>query len=117
MGIDRAGFGVHEDAVTFRRGFRAFHSAAVKVALAQINTTVGDVWGNVEKMKGALGRAVEAGAEVLGVSLVTNLADDETLLRESGLRRPALQEALRGVTRHPGLAVVTSLRALNGGAS
>lgn len=42
---------------------------------------------------------------------------DETLLRESGLRRPALQEALRGVTRHPGLAGVTSLRALGGGAS
>ena len=42
---------------------------------------------------------------------------DETLLRESGLRRPALQEALRGVTRHPGLAGVTSLRALSGGAS
>lgn len=42
---------------------------------------------------------------------------DETLLRESGLRRPVLQEALRGVTRHPGLAGVTSLRALGGGAS
>ncbi len=42
---------------------------------------------------------------------------DETLLRESGLRRPALQEALRGVTRHPGLAGVTSLRALSGGGS
>ncbi|MCM3695118.1 ABC transporter ATP-binding protein [Microbacterium oleivorans] len=42
---------------------------------------------------------------------------DETLLRESGLRRPTLQAALRGVTRHPELASVTALRALGGGAT
>ncbi|MEI2269905.1 energy-coupling factor transporter ATPase [Microbacterium sp. No. 7] len=40
---------------------------------------------------------------------------DEALLREAGLRRPALQRALRGVTRHPQLAGITALRDLAGG--
>jgi len=40
---------------------------------------------------------------------------DETLLREAGLRRPPLHQALRGVTRHPQLAGITALRDLAGG--
>lgn len=40
---------------------------------------------------------------------------DEALLRETGLRRPPLQAALRGVTRHPDLAAATALRDLTGG--
>src|SRR3712207_3372545 len=37
----------------------------MRVGLAQINTTVGDVWGNVEKMAGALERATDSGAELV----------------------------------------------------
>ncbi len=37
----------------------------MRVGLAQINTTVGDVWGNVEKMVGALERATDFGAELV----------------------------------------------------
>ena len=37
----------------------------MRVALAQINTTVGDVWGNVERAAGALERAAEAGADLV----------------------------------------------------
>ncbi|MFJ6678155.1 ABC transporter ATP-binding protein [Microbacterium sp. NPDC091382] len=37
---------------------------------------------------------------------------DEELLRETGLRRPPLHQALRGVTRHPFLSGVTALREL-----
>ncbi|HEY0127621.1 MAG TPA: NAD+ synthase [Rubrobacteraceae bacterium] len=37
----------------------------MRVGLAQINTTVGDVWGNVEKMVGALERATDSGAELI----------------------------------------------------
>ncbi|MGB3681651.1 MAG: NAD+ synthase [Rubrobacteraceae bacterium] len=37
----------------------------MRVALAQINTTVGDVWGNAEKATDALRRAVENGAELV----------------------------------------------------
>ncbi len=37
----------------------------MRVGLAQINTTVGDVWGNVEKMVDALERATDSGAELV----------------------------------------------------
>ena len=37
----------------------------MRVGLAQINTTVGDIWGNVERMAGALGRATDAGARLV----------------------------------------------------
>ena len=40
---------------------------------------------------------------------------DEALLHEAGLRRPPLQQALRGVIRHPQLAGITALRDLAGG--
>ena len=43
----------------------------MKVALAQINTTVGDVWGNVEMATDALHRAVESGAGVVAFPELT----------------------------------------------
>jgi NAD+ synthase (glutamine-hydrolysing) len=43
----------------------------VRVALAQINTTVGDVWGNVEKAAGALKKATDAGAELVALPELT----------------------------------------------
>ena len=39
----------------------------MRVALAQINTTVGDVWGNTEKAVEATRRAVENGAEIVAL--------------------------------------------------
>jgi NAD+ synthase (glutamine-hydrolysing) len=43
----------------------------VRVALAQINTTVGDVWGNVEKAADALKKATGAGAELVALPELT----------------------------------------------
>src|SRR5215211_7170610 len=43
----------------------------MRVALAQINTTVGDVWGNVEKAAGALKKATDAGAELVALPELT----------------------------------------------
>ena len=57
----------------------------MKVALAQINTTVGDVWGNVEKAAEALERAVEgdAGLVVFPELTVTGYPPEDLLLRPS----------------------------------
>ena len=43
----------------------------MRVALAQINTTVGDVWANVEKAADALKRAKDAGAELVALPELT----------------------------------------------
>ena len=57
----------------------------MKVALTQINTTVGDVWGNVEKAAEALERAVEgdAGLVVFPELTVTGYPPEDLLLRPS----------------------------------
>ena len=43
----------------------------MRVALAQINTTVGDIWGNVEKMADTLERATDSGAELVAYPELT----------------------------------------------
>src|ERR671938_1935599 len=43
----------------------------MRVALAQINTTVGDIWGNVEKMVNTLERATDSGAELVAYPELT----------------------------------------------
>src|ERR687897_513276 len=43
----------------------------MRVALAQINTTVGDIWGNVERMADALERAVDSGADLVAYPELT----------------------------------------------
>jgi NAD+ synthase (glutamine-hydrolysing) len=60
----------------------------VRVALAQINTTVGDVWGNVEKAAGALKRATEVGAELVALPelAITGYPPEDLLMRTSFLR-------------------------------
>jgi NAD+ synthase (glutamine-hydrolysing) len=60
----------------------------VRVALAQINTTVGDVWGNVEKAAGALKRATEAGAELVALPelAITGYPPEDLLMRTSFIR-------------------------------
>jgi len=60
----------------------------MKVALAQINTVVGDVWGNVEKTAGALERAVEGGADLVAFPelAMTGYPPEDLLLRPSFIR-------------------------------
>ncbi len=57
----------------------------MRVALAQINTTVGDIEGNVGKMTEALGRAVDAGAELVAFPelTVTGYPPEDLLMRSS----------------------------------
>src|SRR5918997_288472 len=43
----------------------------MRVALAQIDTTVGDIWGNVEKMADALERATDSGADLIAYPELT----------------------------------------------
>ena len=57
----------------------------MRVGLAQINTTVGDVWGNVEKMTDALKRATDAGAELVAFPELTipGYPPEDLLMRPS----------------------------------
>lgn len=57
----------------------------MRIALAQINTTVGDVWGNVEKAADALERAVDSGAGLVAFPelTVTGYPPEDLLLRPS----------------------------------
>ena len=57
----------------------------MRVALAQINTTVGDIWGNVEKMADALERAVDSGADLVAYPELTipGYPPEDLLMRPS----------------------------------
>src|ERR687897_3683474 len=60
----------------------------MKVALAQINTVVGDVWGNVEKASDALRRAVDSDADLVAFPelATTGYPPEDLLLRPSFIR-------------------------------
>jgi NAD+ synthase (glutamine-hydrolysing) len=60
----------------------------MKVALAQINTVVGDVWGNVERAADALERAIDGGAELVALPelTMTGYPPEDLLLRPSFIR-------------------------------
>src|SRR5215218_8904352 len=60
----------------------------VRVALAQINTTVGDVWGNAEKAADALERATKAGAELVALPelAITGYPPEDLLMRPSFIK-------------------------------
>jgi len=60
----------------------------MKVALAQIDPIVGDVWGNAEKAADALDRAVEGGAELVAFPelAITGYPPEDLLLRPSFIR-------------------------------
>src|SRR5947209_7294679 len=60
----------------------------MKIALAQINTMVGDVWGNAEKAADALDRAVDGGAELVAFPelTITGYPPQDLLLRPSFIR-------------------------------
>ena len=57
----------------------------MRVALSQINTTVGDVWGNVEKATEAMERAVDAGAGIVAFPELTvpGYPPEDLLMRPS----------------------------------
>jgi NAD+ synthase (glutamine-hydrolysing) len=57
----------------------------MRVGLAQINTTVGDVWGNVEKMTDALKRATDSDAELVAFPELTipGYPPEDLLMRPS----------------------------------
>src|ERR687890_2710708 len=57
----------------------------MRVALAQINTTVGDIWGNVEKMSDTLEWATDSGAELLAYPELTipGYPPEDLLMRQS----------------------------------
>jgi NAD+ synthase (glutamine-hydrolysing) len=57
----------------------------MRVALAQINTTVGDIWGNTERMADALERAVDSGADLVAYPELTipGYPPEDLLMRPS----------------------------------
>jgi NAD+ synthase (glutamine-hydrolysing) len=57
----------------------------MRVALAQINTTVGDIWGNVERMADALERAADSGADLVAYPELTipGYPPEDLLMRPS----------------------------------
>ncbi|CAN5684511.1 NAD+ synthase [soil metagenome] len=61
----------------------------MRIALAQINTTVGDVWGNVEKASDALEKAVDAGAGLVAFPelTITGYPPEDLLLRPSFIQK------------------------------
>jgi NAD+ synthase (glutamine-hydrolysing) len=63
----------------------------MRVALAQINTTVGDIWGNVEKMADALERAVDSGADLIAYPELTipGYPPEDLLMRPSFIEENA----------------------------
>jgi NAD+ synthase (glutamine-hydrolysing) len=73
---------------TCREGCRRGIFRLVRVALAQINTTVGDVWGNVEKAADALRKATDAGAELVALPelTITGYPPEDLLMRPSFIK-------------------------------
>ncbi len=80
---------------------------SLRVALAQINPTVGDFKGNVAKIGAAIGRAREAGADIVTFPelALCGYPPEDLLLRPQFLRDNG--DALEGVVRQSeGIAVV-----------
>jgi len=88
----------------------------MKVALAQIDTVVGDVWGNAEKAADALDRAVEGGAELIAFPelAITGYPPEDLLLRPSFIRDnlDALREFVGKVPKE--IAAAIGFADLNG---
>jgi NAD+ synthase (glutamine-hydrolysing) len=82
-------------------GPRTRYIRVVRVALAQINSTVGDVWGNVEKATRALKSATDVGAKLIALPelAITGYPPEDLLMRPSFIRDNllALEEFARVV--------------------
>ena len=78
----------------------------MRVALAQINTTVGDVWGNVEKAADVLKEATDAGAELVALPelTITGYPPEDLLMRPSFIKENL--RALEGFAREVPAGVV-----------
>src|SRR5215217_7169888 len=83
----------------------------MRVALAQIDTTVGDIWGNVEKMADALERATDSGADLIAYPELTipGYPPEDLLMRPSFIEENmrALGEFARVVPEGVACAVVS----------
>ena len=81
----------------------------MRVALAQINTTVGDIWGNVEKMSDALSRATDADADLVAYPelTITGYPPEDLLMRPSFIEEnlKALDEFAKTVPENIACAV------------
>src|SRR5215210_1665650 len=88
----------------------------MKVALAQIDTVVGDVWGNVEKASDALRRAIDGGGDLVAFPELTTTGypPEDLLLRPSFIRDnlDALEEFTGKVPE--GIAAAIGFVDLNG---
>jgi NAD+ synthase (glutamine-hydrolysing) len=71
----------------------------MRVALAQINTTVGDIWGNVEKMADSLKRTVGYGADLVAYPELTipGYPPEDLLMRPS-----FIEENMRALSEFAG---------------
>src|SRR5262245_12872674 len=82
--------------------------APLRVALAQLNTVVGDIEGNADRIAGALADAAEAGADVTLVPelAITGYPPEDLLLRPAfaASARAALDRVAEGVRN--GLAII-----------
>jgi NAD+ synthase (glutamine-hydrolysing) len=81
----------------------------VRVALAQINTTVGDVWGNVERAASALEEATAAGAQLVALPelTITGYPPEDLLMRPSFIRENL--RALEAFAREVPVGVVAAI--------
>jgi NAD+ synthase (glutamine-hydrolysing) len=81
----------------------------MRVALAQINTTVGDVWGNAERAADALKKATEAGAELVALPelAITGYPPEDLLMRPSFIEDNL--RALDGFVREVPAGVVAAI--------
>jgi len=81
----------------------------MRVALAQINTTVGDIWGNVEKMADTMERATDSGAQLVAYPELTipGYPPEDLLMRPSFIEENirALDEFARRVPENVVAAV------------
>src|SRR3990172_940465 len=79
----------------------------LRVALAQINTTIGDMDGNVQKVLEYIGRARDAGADVVSFPelTITGYPPEDLLLR-AGFVEDNLEALGAVVSRSRGITVV-----------
>ncbi len=92
----------------------------MKIALAQINTTVGDLGGNAEKIRSFAGRAAEGGARVVVFPelTLTGYPPRDLLEKESFLDRVEQHlERLAGETAGLGVSIICGTVTRTGSAS
>jgi len=109
MGTERRDLAAPEGPGELSRATRSYPCFVVRIALGQINTTVGDLGGNVDKMAEWSARATEAGADLVCFPelAVTGYPPEDLVLRSEFVRDNL--EALDDLARRTagGCAVLT----------